>query len=74
MGNGSTTPQPATKGKPYQPNFSYSTGLASAPLIDTLPKRKQMQLMGVISGIQGGIDNIQRELNQLKKTLGVDDE
>ncbi|KAJ8071779.1 hypothetical protein OCU04_002093 [Sclerotinia nivalis] len=80
MSNGLTTSQPAKKVKqlpPYQPTFvTTPSGLsfASAPLIETLPKRKQLQLMGIISGLQGGIDNIQRELNQLKKTLGVEDD
>ncbi|EDN93924.1 predicted protein [Sclerotinia sclerotiorum 1980 UF-70] len=80
MSNGLSTSQPPKKVKqlpPYQPTFvTTPSGLsfASAPLIETLPKRKQLQLMGIISGLQGGIDNIQRELNQLKKTLGVEDD
>ncbi|CAD6449432.1 a413592f-2c14-45d7-99ff-c38f2ef99aa2 [Sclerotinia trifoliorum] len=80
MSNGLATSQPPKKVKqlpPYQPTFvTTPSGLsfASAPLIETLPKRKQLQLMGIISGLQGGIDNIQRELNQLKKTLGVEDD
>ncbi|CAD6501229.1 BgTH12-01483 [Blumeria graminis f. sp. triticale] len=43
-------------------------------LIDTLPRGKQRQVYGLISGIQGGIDHLQHELNSLKKALGIDDE
>lgn len=42
-------------------------------LIDTLPKAKQRQVYGLMSGIQGGIDHLQRELNSLKNALGIDD-
>ncbi|KAF7879954.1 uncharacterized protein EAF02_007591 [Botrytis sinoallii] len=84
MSNGSTISQPPPQKagnkrqqREYQPTFvTTPNGLsfAAAPLIETLPKRKQLQLMGIISGLQGGIDNIQRELNTLKKTLGVEDD
>ncbi|CCD55290.1 hypothetical protein BofuT4_P156860.1 [Botrytis cinerea T4] len=84
MSNGSTISQPPPQKagnkrqqREYQPTFvTTPNGLsfAAAPLIETLPKRKQLQLMGIISGLQGGIDNIQRELNALKKTLGVEDD
>jgi hypothetical protein len=43
-------------------------------LIDTLPKTKQRQVYGVISGLQAGIEQLQRELGALKKSLGVGDE
>lgn len=43
-------------------------------LIDTLPKSKQRQVYGLVSGLQGGIDHLQRELDSLKKALGIDDE
>lgn len=46
---------------------------STGALIDTLPKNKQRQLYGVLSGLQGGIENLQRELDSLKKTLGVED-
>ncbi|KHJ31855.1 hypothetical protein EV44_g4530 [Erysiphe necator] len=42
-------------------------------IIDTLPKAKQRQVYGLISGIQGGIDHLQCELNSLKNALGIDD-
>lgn len=44
-----------------------------SPIIDTLPKNKQRQLYGVLSGLQGGIEHLQRELDSLKKALGVED-
>ena len=46
----------------------------SGALIDILPKSKQRQVYGLISGLQGGIENLQRELDSLKKVLGIDDE
>ena len=46
----------------------------SVALIDTFPKSKQRQVYGLVSGLQGGIENLQRELDTLKKALGIDDE
>ena len=45
----------------------------SVALIDTLPKHKQRQVYGLVSGLQGGIQHIQRELDSLKRALGIDD-
>jgi len=42
------------------------------PLIDTLPKSKQRQIFGLISGIQGGIDHLQKQLNLLQSALGIE--
>lgn len=41
--------------------------------IDALPKQKQRQVFGLVSGLQGGIEHLQRELNSLKRALGIDD-
>lgn len=46
----------------------------SMALIDTLPKIKQRQVYGLVSGLQGGIEHLQRELDSLKRALGIDDE
>ena len=46
----------------------------SAALIDMLPKNKQRQVYGLVSGLQGGIEHLQRELDSLKRALGIDDE
>ena len=46
----------------------------SAAFIDTLPKNKQRQLYGLVSGFQNGIGQLQRELDSLKRALGIDDE
>lgn len=43
-------------------------------LIDALPKNKQRQVYGLLSGLQGGIEHLQRELDSLKKALGIDEE
>jgi hypothetical protein len=45
----------------------------SLALIDKLPKNKQRQVYGLISGLQGGIEHLQRELDSLKRALGIDD-
>lgn len=44
------------------------------PLIDTFPKSKQRQIFALISGIQGGIDHLQRQLNLLQTSLGLEPE
>jgi hypothetical protein len=49
------------------------TGDDGIALIDTLPKSKQRQVYAVISGLQGGIEHLQRELDSLKRALGIDD-
>lgn len=46
----------------------------SISLIDSLPNRKQRQIYGVISGLQSGIDHLQRELDSLKRTFGISDD
>jgi hypothetical protein len=46
----------------------------SEALIDMLPKNKQRQVYGLVSGLQGGIEHLQRELDSLKRALGIDDE
>ncbi|KAE8444496.1 hypothetical protein EG329_000480 [Mollisiaceae sp. DMI_Dod_QoI] len=46
----------------------------SVALIDTLPKNKQRQVYGLLSGLQSGINHLQSELDALKKALGIDDE
>lgn len=43
-------------------------------VIDSLPKNKQRQVYGVLSGLQAGIEHLQRELDGLKRALGVEDE
>lgn len=47
---------------------------SSPALIDVLPKSKQRQVYGLVSGLQGGIEHLQRELDALKKALGIDEE
>jgi len=46
----------------------------SVALIDTLPKNKQRQVFSLVSGLQSGIEGLQRELDSLKRALGIDDE
>jgi hypothetical protein len=47
---------------------------ATTPMIHTLPKAKQRQIYSVISGLQGSIDHLKKQLDSLKAVLGIDDE
>jgi len=47
---------------------------SSVALIDTLPKSKQRQVYGLVSGLQNGIQGLQRELDALKRALGIDED
>jgi hypothetical protein len=42
------------------------------PVIDMMPKSKQRHIYGIVSGLQGGIDHLQKQLNLLKSSLGID--
>lgn len=53
---------------------TYINDDGSAALIDTLPKSKQRQVYGLVSGLQTGIQGLQRDLDSLKKALGIDEE
>lgn len=44
---------------------------SDVPVIDTLPKAKQRQIYSVISGMQGGIDHLEKQLSSLKALLGI---
>ncbi|RDW79607.1 hypothetical protein BP6252_04245 [Coleophoma cylindrospora] len=50
------------------------SNLVEAPmsLIDTLPKKHQRNIYGIMSGLQAGIGHLQKELDNLKKTLGIE--
>jgi hypothetical protein len=54
--------------------FSEYNKTASTSIIDTLPKAKQRQIFSVLSGLQGGIDHLKKQLDALKAILGIDDE
>ncbi len=68
----SVTPGYATAA-PTQDLSGYSK-IAPTPMIDTLPKAKQRQLFSVISGLQGSIDHLKKQLDSLKAVLGIDDD
>lgn len=42
------------------------------PVIETLSKAKQRQIYGLISGLQGEIDHLQKQLNLLRTLLGIE--
>jgi len=66
-GKNSVTPGYAT----IQDTSGY-TKTALTPMIDTLPKAKQRQIYSVISGLQGSIDHLKKQLDSLKAVLGID--
>ncbi|RDW92001.1 hypothetical protein BP5796_01395 [Coleophoma crateriformis] len=41
-------------------------------LIDTLPRKHQRNIYGIMSGLQAGIGHLQKELDNLKKILGIE--
>jgi len=41
-------------------------------LIDEFPKLKQREIYAITSGIQGGIENLQKQLDLLRGALGID--
>ena len=43
-------------------------------IIDSVPKAKQRELYAVVSGLQGGIDNLQKRLDSFKSLLGISEE
>ena len=73
----------ATNGSAAQPNSSKALDPpdAPAPLIETLPRRKQKQIYGIIGGLQSGIrdcqeqaERMQKQLDLLQAALGIDAE
>lgn len=66
-------PQPASRDMQVEATAKFhNDGGQPAPLIDTLSKSKQRQIFGLISGIQGGIDHLQKQLNLLQACLGIE--
>ncbi|CAG8952918.1 hypothetical protein HYFRA_00007632 [Hymenoscyphus fraxineus] len=76
-------PQPPPQPEPSQPQSSRSRTLTSpeTSLIDSIPRKKQKQIFGIIGGLQSGIrsvrqqaENLQRQLDILQSALGIDSE
>lgn len=74
----STTPQAArpqptpSLSVPAPPPVTRNESMGSdTPVIDTLPKIRQRQIYSVISGMQGGIDHLEKQLSSLKALLGI---
>jgi hypothetical protein len=42
------------------------------PIIDTLSKSQQRQIYGILSGIEGGMSQLQKQFKALQNLLGVD--
>jgi hypothetical protein len=64
--------QPTVKRR--ESGASQVDGGQAVPLIDTFAKPKQRQIFGLISGIQGGIDHLQKQLDLLQRSLGLESE
>ena len=47
-------------------------GESKSPM-EKMSKGRQRQIYGLVSGLQGGIDHLQRELEGLKRAIGIDD-
>jgi hypothetical protein len=89
---GTTMPPPNVQymqtAQPMQPYSNNGTMVQSTgrdenqqmiSLIDTLPRRKQKQIFGIIGGIQSGIrsvrqqtETLQKQLDLLQEALGID--
>lgn len=68
-----------TNGAATQPNSSRALDPPETPLIDTFPRRKQKQIYGVIGSLESAIrsnqqqnENLQKQLDNLRATLGID--
>jgi len=61
-----------TPGSAPRPDLSGNVNAGSTPMIDTLPKATQRKIYAGFSGLQGGIDHLQRQLDSLKALLGID--
>lgn len=65
-------PAPAPAAAPrYE---SIRSDRATIPVIDSFPKAKQRQIYSVVSGLQGGIDHLEKQLGSLKALLGIPDD
>ncbi len=65
--------------KPYAPmkhtyQHSSSAAAISLPVIDTFPKAKRRQVYAFVSGLQSGIQNLQKDLDSLRSLLGIDED
>jgi len=62
--------------RPYTPvrpgSSRESNKEPTAPTIDMLPKSKQKHVYAIVSGLQGGIDHLKKQLHLLKSSLGID--
>jgi len=54
------------------PNFRDTKQESTIPVIDMLSKGKQRHIYGIVSGLQGGIDSVQKQLNMLRASLGIE--
>jgi hypothetical protein len=57
-----------------QQEHSGNAKATSTPIIDSLPKPKQRHIYSLISGLQGGIDHLEKQLSSLKALLGIEDD
>lgn len=57
-----------------EPMSAISPHTVEEPLIDTFLKSQQRQIYALMSGMQGGLKNLQKELTNLKEIIGVEEE
>ncbi|TAQ91051.1 hypothetical protein B7494_g585 [Chlorociboria aeruginascens] len=64
--------QPLVLNDVTRPNWPENIGGRPAPLIETLPQAQQRHVYGLIRGIQGGIENLQRQVELLQSAMGME--
>lgn len=65
-----SAPPPAAP--PPQPAPPQNVRQSSSVPLDNLSRQKQEHVLGLLSGLQGNINNLQSQLNILKQALGID--
>jgi hypothetical protein len=58
--------------EPPPPSFWDAKQEPTMPIIDMLPKGKQRNIYGIVSGLQGGIDSLQKQLTLLRGSSGIE--
>lgn len=80
-----TPPTPASEPPPQAhsqpPSRPQNLESPEMSLIDSIPRKKQKQIFGIIGGLQSGIrsvrqqaENLQKQLDILQSALGIDSE
>lgn len=66
--------QPANVSSPRSAPVRKDTQLTSGKPLDMMSRSQQRQIFSMISGMQGGISNLQKQLDSFKALLGIDED